>query len=124
MILTLEPRLLLWHGHHMAVSETQRHDLYNRLNELLGSESADTLMAYLPTEPASSLARKADVTEVGERVSSLTARLDRLEDRFSHMEVVVTGRIDEVNRRLDRLFLTLAAGLIAVVATMFANFFL
>lgn len=108
----------------MAVSETQRHDLYNRLNELLGSESADTLMAYLPTEPASSLARKADVTEVGERVSSLTARLDRLEDRFSHMEVVVTGRIDEVNRRLDRLFLTLAAGLIAVVATMFANFFL
>jgi hypothetical protein len=32
----------------MAVSEGRSRDLYNVLDELLGTERADTLMAYLP----------------------------------------------------------------------------
>jgi hypothetical protein len=43
--------------------------------------------------------------------------MDRLEDRFDRMEM-------RINQKLDRLFLTLTAGLIAMVAAVFAQAFL
>ena len=60
-------------------------------------------MAYLPREESVAVATGADLVELEAR---LGARLDQF-DR----------RIDMVNQRLDRLFLTLGAGLLAIVAT-------
>ncbi|MGF1617701.1 MAG: hypothetical protein ACFCU2_07805 [Acidimicrobiia bacterium] len=58
----------------------------------------------------------------------LTARIDKVEgklttriDRFEHS---VTARFDAMNLRLDRIVLTLAAGLMAIIAALIAqNFF-
>lgn len=90
----------------MTTSEARRHDLYNVLSETIGPNEADTLKAYLPSRESSDLATRADF-------SALAGRMDRLE-----------SGIDAVNQRLDRLFLTLAAGLIAMTATVFAQAFL
>ena len=86
----------------MAVSEARRRDLYNSLDELLGTELAETLMAYLPAYESAELATKEDIR--------------RLEDRFDRIE----DRLDAVNQRLDRFFLTQSAGLIAIVGTLIA----
>ena len=105
----------------MTTGEARRHDLYNALTEFIGEDRADTLMAYLPSREASDLATTADVEGVGARVDDLNRRIDHLETRFDRMEARLDDRFDSVNQRLDRLFLTLAAGLIAIVATVLAQ---
>jgi hypothetical protein len=69
---------------------------------LLGTELAETLMAYLPAYESTELATKDDIRR-------LDGRFDRIEDR-----------LDAVNQRLDRFFLTQSAGLIAIVGTLIA----
>ena len=98
----------------MTTAEARRRDLYNALSEFIGADKADTLMAYLPPREASDLATSTDVEELTTRIDRLDARLDRMETRFD-------ARFDAVNHRLDRLFLTLAAGLIAMIATVFTQ---
>lgn len=93
----------------MATSEVRRHDLYNRLDELLGTEEADTLMAYLPTDESTSLATKDDIRRLEDRIQGLEDHMQRLEDQ-----------IRAVNQRLDKFFLTQSAGLIAIVGTLVA----
>jgi hypothetical protein len=45
----------------MSVDERSRHQLYRRLQEVLGDREATTLMAHLPVGGASELATKADL---------------------------------------------------------------
>ena len=84
----------------MATSEASRHDLYNRLDEVLGTERADTVMAYLTTDEFTALATKVDI--------------ERLEKNLH-------GEIRAVNERLDRFFLTQSAALVAMIGTLIAS---
>jgi hypothetical protein len=93
----------------MAVSEARRRDLYNVLDELLGTEEADTLMAYLPAYETIDVATKDDVRRLESRLDAMDARFDRIEDRLNRIE-----------ERLDRFFITQSAGLIAMVGTLIA----
>ena len=90
----------------MAVSEARRRDLYNGLDELLGTERADTLMTYLPAYETIEVATKDDIR--------------RLEAHLERLEVRLDGGLDAVNQRLDRFFITQSAGLIAMVGTLVA----
>lgn len=93
----------------MTTGESRRHDLYNGLTEFLGADRADTLMAYLPPRENSDLATRWDI-------DALTSRIDGVETSLA-------ARIDGVNQRLDRIVLTLAAGLIAIIATLISQVF-
>lgn len=95
----------------MTNEEARRHDLYNSVIEVFGEDNAETLMALLPAHEGIDLATRDDLIAVSD---SLGGRMDRLEDRLDRMET-------RLNQRLDRLFLTLAAGLIAMIATVFAQ---
>ena len=97
----------------MAVSEARRRDLYNVLDELLGTERADTLMAYLPAYETIEVATKDDIRRLESRLDAMDARFDRIEDRLNRIE-----------ERLDRFFITQSAGLIAMVGTLVAALFL
>ena len=97
----------------MAVSEARRRDLYNALDELLGTEEADTLMAYLPAYETIDVATKDDIRRLEDRLDHLEQRFDRLEERLD-------GGLNSVNQRLDRFFITQSAGLIAMVGTLIA----
>lgn len=72
------------------------------LDELLGTDEADTLMAYLPAYETIDVATKDDIRRLEDRLSGMDARFDRIEDR------------------LDRFFITQSAGLIAMVGTLIA----
>lgn len=105
----------------MPAVEARRLDLYNALSEFIGPERADTLMAYLPTREGSELATRVDIGALDGRIDHLENRFDHLETRFDRLETRIDDRFDSVNQRLDRLFLTLAAGLIAMIATVFTQ---
>lgn len=96
----------------MTVSEAQRHDLYNGLEGILGTDRADTLMAYLPTTESAALATKDDIGSLESQMRSLKDDMRSFKDDLR-----------EVNQRLDRLFLTLAAGLVAVMGATITNLF-
>jgi hypothetical protein len=67
----------------MAVDERSRHQLYQKLQEVLGPEEATTLMAHLPAGGASRVATKDDLealkhellTEIHRTARNLTLSL-------------------------------------------------
>lgn len=63
----------------MPSAEPARHSLYSRLEDVLGSEHAETLMTYLPRHQADEVATKGDIAR-------LEARFDRLEQRMDQMQ--------------------------------------
>lgn len=77
----------------MAISEAQRADLYTGLAEVLGPDRAELLMTQLPRFDPIEVATKADIAELKDGMRA-------------------------VNQRLDRLFLTLLAGLFGMIAAM------
>jgi septal ring factor EnvC (AmiA/AmiB activator) len=128
----------------MAISEARRRDLYNSLDELLGTELAETLMAYLPAYESTELATKEDIRRLEDRFDRIDNRFGQVDDRFGQVEDQfkqvddrfdriehrfkqvddrfdrIEDRLDAVNQRLDRFFLTQSAGLIAIVGTLIA----
>ena len=120
----------------MSISEAARHDLYNGLADLLGPESAETLMTHLPRYDPAKVATKADLVElktdleagIASLESSMTIRLDGADTRLHGVDNRLDGintrldgvdnRLDWINTRLDRLFLTLVTGLFVIVAAM------
>lgn len=109
----------------MTTEEARRHDLYDAIAEVFGKDKAETSMALLPAQEGIDLATKDDLMGVSDRLrgrmNHLEDRFDRLEARFDRLETRMDQRFDAVIQRLDRLFLTLATGLIAMIATVFAQ---
>lgn len=58
----------------MAVSEESRHKLYGRLDEVLGSDEATTLIEHLPPVGWADVATKRDLEQLK---YELVARFDR-----------------------------------------------
>jgi hypothetical protein len=91
----------------MTSSESDRLDLYNGLQEALGTDRATTLMSQLHNPDL--LTR----SEFNERLDKLDARFDRLEDKLD------TG-LAVVNQRIDRVLLAVVAGLFLLLAAIIA----
>ena len=76
----------------MTVDERRRHELYDRLQETIGPEPADTLMAQLPLVEWADIAQNADLKRLEsviqaqfERFEATTqATLDRFEAATDH----------------------------------------
>jgi len=63
----------------MAVDERSRHQLYSRLEEVLGAEAATTLIEHLPPVGWADVATRHDLAGLEERMDLRFARVD---DRF------------------------------------------
>jgi hypothetical protein len=78
----------------MTVHERARHRLYRKLEEVLGTEDAGTLMSHLPPVGFADLATKADLARLEERLTlKMESGLDSVEHRLS-------ARIDRSSRSL------------------------
>jgi hypothetical protein len=77
----------------VAITEKQRHDLYNDLEATLGSRSASVLMEHLPPVGWADVATRRDLDALEERMD---LRFDRVDDRF--------GRVDDRFSRVDDRF--------------------
>ncbi len=90
-------------------------------------------MAYLPTFVPTDVATKGDVAGVHSEIDRLRGDMHRLRDELrSEIDAFRTelrgemvglrdemsGRLEALGHRLDRLFLTLVAGLFVIVAAM------
>jgi hypothetical protein len=80
----------------MAISEERRHELHNKLVEVLGRAEAATLMAHLPPVGWADVATKHDLAELETRMD---LRFDKVDLRFEAVE----RRLDEHDRRFDRM---------------------
>ena len=92
-------------------SEAARYALYAELEQLLGTEHADTLMTSLPMEPTDHLATKTDVGRLEEKFDRLEERFDRLEERFDRLEdkfdafaVEIRGEVREMHTLMHDQF--------------------
>ena len=90
----------------MSVDERALLALHRRLDDVLGTDEAATLMSQLPLTPATELLTKEDgrrfdarFTEIDHRFDRVEERLDRVEERLDRVE----ERLDRVEVRLDRL---------------------
>ena len=98
----------------MPVDERSRHLLYRKLEAVLGSDEAGTLMDHLPPAGLANLATKNDL--VGLR-NELIGRLDRLDQRLTgnmqSLDDRVTGNMQSLDQRLTARMESLDHGLTA-----------
>ena len=87
----------------MATAKLGRADLYARLEDVLGNPYADTLMNYLPQDPGSEIATKADIADLGLRIDSLAEQMmrgfERIDTRFERIDT----RFEQVDTRFERI---------------------
>jgi len=82
----------------MVVDERSRHQLYRRLEEVLGPEEATTLIEHLPPVGWADVATKHDLAALEERMDLRFARLDEhLNGRFD----VIDERFKRIDERFD-----------------------
>ena len=107
----------------MAIDERSRHDLFTRLEEILGHDHATILMEHLPPVGWADVATKHDLDQLEGRID---ARFDvmetRTDSRFEQLEARLVGRIDAVEAGMGvmehRLLATFRAELNAQTRVM------
>ncbi len=123
----------------MVVDDRSRHELYRRLEEVLGLEAATTLIEHLPPVGWADVATKHDLAGLGERMDLRFARVDdrfgRVDERFTALEARIDDRFtiheERNNAAMSELRATLehelrshtsalVFGLVAMVLTMAA----
>lgn len=78
----------------MSIGQQRRLALYARLRDVLGSEQAETLMAFLDSIPTDEVATASALSELRRY---LEGRMDRLEERMDRLE----ERMDRFDDKLD-----------------------
>ncbi len=72
-----------WKEARMAVDEYARHELFKRLEDVLGGKEASTLMAHLPPVGWADVATKSDLDHLGDVLDArFDAKLNALESRL------------------------------------------
>jgi hypothetical protein len=92
----------------MDVNERSRHQLHQRLREVLGPEEAGTLMAHLPPGAYTELTTKTDLRQLKEE----------LELKMDAMRHELRGEIQQVRAHIDKTARTLTLSLVTVMAIM------
>ena len=81
----------------MALDERARHELYLRLEQILGAESAETLMEMLPPVGWADVATKRDLDGLEERVN---LRFELIDQRFGALD----SRFEALEQRFEQRF--------------------
>ena len=83
----------------MAITESSRHHLHQRLDEVLGPDDATTLMEHLPPIGWADVATKRDLGLLDDKVDGVEHRLDA---KIDGVEERLTLRIDLFGERLRK----------------------
>ena len=91
----------------MVLDERSRHELYLRLEEVLGPEAATTLMEHLPPVGWADVATKRDLDALERRLElrfgSIDQRFEGIEQRFEGIDQRFEGIEQRFELRLDAL---------------------
>ena len=102
----------------MGIDERSRHELHDRLVEVLGSDQAATLMEYLPPVGWADVATKRDLDQLGTRIDHATAR-NQGEHEAIKYELLATFR-KEMNTQTKTLFFGMAGLNLTTIGLVFA----
>jgi hypothetical protein len=75
----------------MSVDERERHRLYRKLEEVIGSEEAGILMAHLPPTTYGELATKEDLARLGDQLRAEMERMARRLIMWTSSMVLAAG---------------------------------
>lgn len=87
----------------MVVDDRSRHELYRRLEEVLGVEAATTLIEHLPPVGWADVATKHDLASLEQRIE---LRFERIDDRFARVDVrfnALEERFNSIDERFKGL---------------------
>jgi hypothetical protein len=123
----------------MAVDERSRHELYRRLEEVLGPDAATTLIEHLPPVGWADVATKTDLAGLEQRMdlrfARVEGRFDSVNERFTAMDDRITAATSDLQatfehemrvqsasfgQQLRSQTTTMVFGLVSVVLTMAA----
>ncbi len=109
----------------MVVDERSRHELYRRLDEVLGPEAATTLIEHLAPVGWGDVATKHDIAGVEERTELRFQRLqEHVDGRFNAMDDRISASASDLRasfeHELRSQMTTVMFGLVSVVLTMAA----
>lgn len=110
----------------MTSPESIRLDLYNGLQELLGTDRATYLMTHLlPAEMPDLLTKnefEIEMSQVTAEISQVKAEMSQVKvdlgARFTKVEDKLDTKFAEVNKRIDRVLLAVVGGLFVMLAAM------
>ncbi len=103
----------------MLIDERSRHDLYLKLEELLGKPEADTLMAHLPPTTFAELAARRDLDHLADRLRLESADLrTELKTEMADLRTELRTGLADVRTVLER---TQSTTIRVVVATQLAG---
>jgi hypothetical protein len=96
--------------------------LYAELEQLLGTEHADTLVTSLPMESTDQLATKTDVEGLEEKFDRLEKKFDRLENRFGAFAAEIRGEVREMHRLMHIQFCNYTITMVGAMTALTAIF--
>ena len=104
----------------MAITERDRRDLFNSLENALGSEPADKLMELLPNEPADQLVTRTDMHAFGGELRGEMAELRaELRSDMAELRTELRGGMLDLRVHLQRLVVAgMGANAVAVVTAL------
>ncbi len=99
----------------MAITERDRRNLFNHLEQALGSEPAENLMELLPSQPADELVTRADMHTFG---SGLAAEL---RGEMADLRGELRSEMAQLRVDLNRMYMRgMAFNVVAVVTALVA----
>jgi hypothetical protein len=106
----------------MAVDEGRRHQMYVRLEEVLGPDHANTLMEYLPPVGWADVARKSDIEDLCRDMSRTALKSDvaALRQEMVLLEHRLEAKLEsKLNSQTKTLVTLMSAQVLAVAALAF-----
>lgn len=86
----------------MATSERARHELYARLEEVIGPVHTDTLMDHLPPSGWGDVATRQDLRELEARLDTRIAQVETtVDNRITQLEATLDNRIAQLDAKID-----------------------
>jgi hypothetical protein len=116
----------------MVVSERARHELYRRLEEVLGPEAATTLIEHLPPVGWAEVATRQDLAGLEERTElrferlreHVDGRFNLIDERFNAMDDRIKASASDLRASFEHALRSqttaMVFGLVSVVLTMAA----
>ena len=87
----------------MVVDERSRHELYRRLEEVLGPDAATTLIEHLPPVGWADVATKNDLAGLEQRIDLRFARVDGRFDSIDERFNAVHERFNAISERFTAM---------------------
>lgn len=91
----------------MVVDERSRHELYRRLEEVLGPDAATTLIEHLPPVGWADVATRHDLAGLEQRID---LRFERVEERFERVEERIKAAMSEFRATFEHELRTQSSG--------------